>query len=87
MLKKLSWGLAALSAVLLNAGASMAQVFPVDAATTTTITSVKVRARPHARHRRDRAFQRRHPLRLDVHRGGADDFRVQAREVVGAVGG
>jgi hypothetical protein len=41
MLKKLSWGLAALSAVLLDAGVSMAQVFPVDAATTTTITSVK----------------------------------------------
>ena len=41
MIKKLSWGLAALSAVLLKAGVSMAQVFPVDAATTTTITSVK----------------------------------------------
>ncbi len=41
MRKKLSWGLAALSAGLLNAGVSMAQVFPVDAATTTTITSVK----------------------------------------------
>ena len=41
MLKKLSLGLAALSAFLLNAGVSMAQVFPVDTATTTTIASVK----------------------------------------------
>ena len=41
MMKKLSLGLAAMSAWLLNAGVSMAQVFPVDAATTTTITSVK----------------------------------------------
>ncbi len=41
MLKKLSLGLAALSAFLLNAGVSMAQVFPDDTATTTTIASVK----------------------------------------------
>lgn len=37
----LSLGLAALSAGLLPTGVALAQVFPVDAATTTTITSVK----------------------------------------------
>ena len=41
MLKQLTWGLAAVSAVLLPAGVALAQVFPVDAATTSTITSVK----------------------------------------------
>jgi len=56
--------------LLLMAHEAMAQVFPVDAATTTTITSVKGDIVGLGR---------------GVHRGGADDLRVQTREVVGAV--
>jgi len=43
---------------------------PVDAATSTTITSVKGDIVAWG---------------VGVHRGGADDLRVQARQVVGAV--
>ena len=41
MMTHIKTGLAALSALFLSASVAMAQVFPVDAASTTTITNVK----------------------------------------------
>ena len=41
MLKQIKAGLATLSAVLLSTSVALAQVFPVDTASTTTIANVK----------------------------------------------